>query len=85
MTPIIILIAISYCAFKPYKSDMYILHWMEIVSIIGFFVCLIHNMFRAFLYVYDIYYVYPRVQTKLSNDFSLSSYINMGFFPELHC
>ena len=59
MTPIIIFIAVSYCIYEPYKPEMYILHWMEIVSIMGFFVCLIHNMFRAFLYVYDINYVYP--------------------------
>ena len=54
MTPIIILIAIFYFAYRPYKPEMYILHWMEIVSILGFFVCLTHNMFRGFLYVYDI-------------------------------
>ena len=54
MTPVIILIAISYSAYRPYKPEMYILHWMEVVSILGFFVCLIHNMFRGFLYVYDI-------------------------------
>ena len=59
ITPIIILIAISYRAYRPYKPEMYVLHWMEIVSNMGFFVCLIHNMFRAFLYVYDINYVYP--------------------------
>ena len=54
MAPIIILIALSYIAYRPYKPEMYILHWMEVVSILGFSVCLIHNMFRAFLYVYDI-------------------------------
>ena len=59
MTPIIILIAISYSAYRPFKPEMYILHWMEVVSIVGFFVCLIHNMFRGFLYVYDISHEYP--------------------------
>ena len=59
MTPIVILIAVSYSAYKPYKSEMYILHWMEFVSIQGFFVCLTHNMFRGFLYVYDISHEYP--------------------------
>ena len=58
ITPIIILIAISYFAYRPYKPEMYILHWMEIVSILGFFVCLAHNMFRGFLYVYDIKHEY---------------------------
>ena len=33
---------------------MYILHWMEIFSILGVFVSLVHNMFQGFLYVYDI-------------------------------
>ena len=58
MTPIIILIAFSYIAYRPYKPEMHILHWMEVVSILGFSVCLIHNMFRGFLYVYDINYEY---------------------------
>ena len=43
-----------YLAIKPYKPEMYILHWMEIFSILGVFVSLVHNMFRGFLYVYDI-------------------------------
>ena len=38
---------------------MYVLHWIEIISIMGFFVCLTHNMFRGFLYVYNINYEYP--------------------------
>ena len=54
MTPSVILIAISYFLSKPYKPEMYILHWMEVFSILGIFVCLIYNMFRGFLYVYDI-------------------------------
>ena len=59
MTPIVFLIAISYFAVKPYKPEMYILHWIEVYSILGVFVCLVHNMFRGFLYVYDINYEYP--------------------------
>ena len=43
-----------YLAIKPYKPEMYILHWMEIFSILGVFVSLVHNMFQGFLYVYDI-------------------------------
>ena len=41
------------------KPEMYILHWIEVYSILGIFVCLVHNMFRGFLYVYDINYEYP--------------------------
>ena len=59
MTPIVLFIAISYFAIKPYKPEMYILHWMEVFSILGLFVCLIHNMFRGFLYIYDINYKDP--------------------------
>ena len=59
MIPTNILIAISYFVSKPYKSEMYILHWMEVFSILGIFVSLFHNMFRSFLYVYDITYEYP--------------------------
>ena len=59
MTPIGLLIAISYFVIKPYKPEMYILHWMEVFSIFGIFVCLTHNMFRGFLYVYDIKFEDP--------------------------
>ena len=59
MTPVIIIIGISYYVYRPYKPEMYVLHWIEIISIMGFFVCLTHNMFRGFLYVYDINYGYP--------------------------
>ena len=38
---------------------MYVLHWIEIISIMGFLVCLTHNMFRGFLYVYNTNYEYP--------------------------
>ena len=54
MAPIAVLITISYHVIKPDKPEMYILHWMEIFSILDIFVSLIHNIFRGFLYVYDI-------------------------------
>ena len=54
MTPIVFLIAISYHVIKPYKPEMYILHWIEVFSILGIFVCIAHNMFRGILYIYDI-------------------------------
>ena len=45
MTPIVLLIAISYFVIKSYKTEMYIMYWMEVFSILGIFVCLSHNMF----------------------------------------
>ena len=54
LTPAVTLVIISYFVSKPYKPGMYILHWMEVFSFLGVFVCLINNMFRAVLYVYDI-------------------------------
>ena len=54
ITPNVIVIAISYLVIKPYKPEMYILHWTEVFSILGIFVSLVRNMFRGFLYVYDI-------------------------------
>ena len=53
MTPFVILIAISYYVIKPYKSEMYILHWVEVFSILGTFVCLVRNIFWGFLYIYN--------------------------------
>ena len=54
ITPNVIVIAIPYLVIKPYKPEMYILHWIEVFSILGIFVSLVRNMFRGFLYVYDI-------------------------------
>ena len=54
MTPTVILIAISYFVIRPYKPEMYVLHWIEIFSILRVFLCLCQNMFRGFLYVYNI-------------------------------
>ena len=59
MTPIVLLIAISYFVIKPYKPEMYILHRIEVFSILGIFVCLTHNTFRGFLYVYEIKFEDP--------------------------
>ena len=59
MIPVVILFTIYYFLSKPYKSEMYLLHWMEVFSILGIFVCLFHNMFRGILYVYDINNDYP--------------------------
>lgn len=56
VAPITFLIFISYIACKLCKSEIYILHWMEVISILGFLVCLPHNMPRGFLYVYHVYY-----------------------------
>ena len=53
MTPIVILIAIYFYVIKPFKPEMYILHWVEVFSNLGIFVCLVHNMFRGFLCVYN--------------------------------
>ena len=54
MIPVAIIFAISYYVIKPYKPEMYILHWIEVFSILGIFVCIADNMFRGFLYLYDI-------------------------------
>ena len=69
MTPIVFLIAISYHVIKPYKPEMYILHWIEVCSIPGIFVCVVHNMFLGFLYVYDI----------SNEDFSPVNFMWQGF------
>ena len=58
MTPTVIIIVISYFVTKPYKPEMYILHWIKVFSILDIFICLIHNMFQSFLYVCEINYQY---------------------------
>ena len=54
MTPVVVLITISYFAVKPYKPEMYILHWMEVFSILGISARLAHNVFHGVLNVFDI-------------------------------
>ena len=54
MTPTIFAFAVFYNIVQPFKKEQYVLHWIEMVSVLGFAFALINNMFRSFLYVYDI-------------------------------
>uniref|UniRef100_A0A7M5V891 Uncharacterized protein n=2 Tax=Clytia hemisphaerica TaxID=252671 RepID=A0A7M5V891_9CNID len=52
--PIILLFIYIYWFVKPYKEQFTILHWMEVIGLLGITFTLINNMFRSFLYVFDI-------------------------------
>ena len=56
MTLIVFIICVFYFTIKPYKPKMYILHWMEVFSVLGILVRFGHNMFLAFLNVYGTNY-----------------------------
>ena len=56
MTLIVFIICVSYFTIKPYKPEMYILHWMEVFSVLGILVRFGHNVFLAFLHVYGTNY-----------------------------
>ena len=56
MTLIVFLIGISYFTINPYKPEMYILHWMEVSSLLGIFVRFGHNVFLGFLRIYGTNY-----------------------------
>ncbi|XP_066926850.1 uncharacterized protein [Clytia hemisphaerica] len=53
-TPIILFFIFVYWYVKPYKKQYYILHWMEVIGLLGITFTLVNNMFRSFLYVFDI-------------------------------
>ena len=53
-TPIILSFVFVYWLIGPYKEQLTILHWMEVINFLGITLTLVNNMFRSFLYVYDI-------------------------------
>ncbi|XP_066925383.1 uncharacterized protein [Clytia hemisphaerica] len=52
--PIILFFIFVYWFIKPYKEQFTILHWMEVIGLLGITFTLVNNMFRSFLYVFDI-------------------------------
>ena len=52
--PVILFYIFVYWYIKPYKDQFTILHWMEVIGLLGITFTLVNNMFRSFLYVYDI-------------------------------
>ena len=52
--PIILFFIFVYWYVKPYKQQFTILHWMEVIGLLGITFTLVNNMFRSFLYVFDI-------------------------------
>ena len=59
LTPIVFFIGVYYFVVQPYKPEMYILHWMEVFSVLGISVRHTDNVFRGVLNVYEINYEYP--------------------------
>ena len=52
--PIILFFIFVYWYVKPYKKHFVVLHWMEVASLLGITFTLVNNMFRSFLYVFEI-------------------------------
>ena len=52
--PIILFFIFVYWYVKPYKKQYRILHWMEVIGLLGITFTLVNNMFRSFLYVFEI-------------------------------
>ena len=52
--PIILFFIFVYWFVKPYKKQYRILHWMEVIGLLGITFTLVNNMFRSFLYVFEI-------------------------------
>ena len=54
ITPCILLYIFVYWYIQPYKKQYRILHWMEVMGLLGITFTLVNNMFRSFLYVFEI-------------------------------
>ena len=52
--PLILFFIFVYWFVKPYKKNFIVLHWMEVISLLGITFTLVNNMFRSFLYVFEI-------------------------------
>ena len=52
--PFILFFIFVYWYVKPYKKQYRILHWMEVMGLLGITFTLVNNMFRSFLYVFNI-------------------------------
>ena len=52
--PIILFFIFVYWFVKPYGESFVVLHWMEVVGLLGITFTLVNNMFRSFLYVFEI-------------------------------
>lgn len=52
--PSIITFALVYFKVRPFKPEMKLLHWLELVSLLGFCMLVTSNTCRGFLYVFNI-------------------------------
>ena len=52
--PLILFFLFVYLYVKPYKKNFVVLHWMEVIGLLGITFTLVNNMFRSFLYVFEI-------------------------------
>jgi len=54
VAPLILFFIGVYWVVRPYKKQYVVLHWMEVAGLLGITFTLINNMFRSFLYVFEI-------------------------------
>ena len=54
IAPLILFFHFVYSFVKPYKKNFVVLHWMELIGLLGITFTLVNNMFRSFLYVFEI-------------------------------
>lgn len=52
--PVILIFMIIYFKVRPFKEEMKLLHWMEVISLFGFCYLLVYNVLKAYIYVYNI-------------------------------
>ena len=52
--PVVLVFMIVYFKVKPFKKHLVLLHWLEMMSLVGFCYLLVYNVLKAYLYVYNL-------------------------------
>ena len=53
-SPLLLLFFAVYLKVKPFKRSLFVLHWLEIGSLIGICYQLLYNLLKSYLYLYDV-------------------------------
>ena len=43
-----------YLKVKPFKKSLFLLHWLEITSLLGLCYQVVFNLFKAYVYLYEV-------------------------------
>ena len=53
-SPLLLIFFVVYLKVKPFKRSLFVLHWLEVGSLIGICYQLLYNLLKSYLYLYDV-------------------------------